>query len=969
MTEPPETAPTTARRSSGNLLNIVLTALLIAVASYGVFVLWSDLQAQRKDDHHRLEESSRLVAERTNQYFRRWETVFAALNETECLKTRKAAPCDDLFAKLNQRFPEIVNFAAAEGDGSFFATGKPMAGKDRPNVRHLKFFKELAAGRPRYLMDPHIGPLSGQLVSGLSVPLRDAQGRFNGLIGFSTRFSNIEALWSEAHPYGNVHVLVLNAEGKVIYSPAGYTSWLGRKAADLGMKIDQPALPESVSFQVGADHFDGHITPVGPQEWRIVALRPVSSLWADYRDSHRNGAHFFLPVALLTLLGGVLALRAQRARERAELSETRLQANLNKTEEEVQLRTRQLNESELRFRALFEESPNGILAIDTRGRILEFNRAAAALLGYTEAEFTDLSIRDIEGNEDEEATRQHLERIARNGHDSFETRLRCKTGHLVDMLINVRHIQLSTGPVSIGVWTDLTPITKILQLQKRLQTIVETSRDGMLIADDSGRLIYVNPAIEQLLGWPKQSLQGKNIDELIPPDQRNTHHEGLLRANGSQKRIRHETREIEALHRDGIRIPMEMSLATWNEGDQTLYSAVLRDLTERKQAQDRLQFTQKMEAVGILAGGIAHDFNNLLAIMLGHSQLIFDRSNETDPNRASAEKINRAVVKARSLIKQLLDFSRATDEAPKVLSLADELKEVEGLIRASVPRQIELRISNGTLGAIRAVPHQMQQVFINLINNACDAIGSAHGIVEVRLTEETIRNPIQTADGTVLPGHYVMACVFDNGPGISESIHDRIFLPFFTTKDVGRGTGLGLAVVRNIVHQSGGQIRVFNRLSGGACFEIYFPRVDAQPAAEDERPPERSGQGESIVFVDDEPEVVEAYALYLNRMGYKARVIDSAQTALQELAAHPDTVDLVISDLIMPHMDGLEFSRALYRSLPDLPILLLTGRGERVTVEQMAQAGIKGLISKPAEPRLIGAEIQRVLDKHHRTRS
>ena len=943
---------------------LIMSSMIAAAAIHAGVALWMDVDAENEAISHQVMETSLLAAQRTGEYFQRWQAVFSALSEHDCLRRKRPETCGDLMARLNQRFPEAANFGAINREGDFFASGRPIETSDRRNVRHLPFFKSLAEGRDRVLMDPHPGPISGERVTGIAFALRDATGKFDGVFGVSTRMSQVEALLREGRPYPGINVLVVNRAGRIIHAQDNLYFLQSRTAAEVGLPNPLPEGSGPADFTFGNERYHGHMTAVGNYDWTVVAVHKAGTPLASYLASDRLGIKLFLPIALLTVAGGILALRAQRTQRRLAESQSNLKAALSRTEDEVEARTRALAGNEARYRALFEHSPNGVVIADMDGRIVEFNDHAADLLGYPVEMFAGLSIANLADGSDRDELHRRLLRVVPTGSDQFETRLRTRSGHPLGMLVSVRRIDLPSGPMLLSVWTDLTPIQRIREMQQRLQSIVEASRDAILLVGSSGRILYGNPGAERFLGWSASELSGLPVEAVIPEDQHLWQGAALEAILGGRVTVSNAPIEIEVLHRDGRRIPAELSLASWEENGQTLFGGILRDIGERRQAQDRLQFTQKMEAVGILAGGIAHDFNNLLAIMLGHGQLIQDRHPEGDPTRSSAEKINKAVLKARALIKQLLDFSRASDEAPKIMSLVEELREVESLIRLSVPKQVELRIqSSPALAAVRAVPHQIQQIFINLINNACDAIGGRRGTVEVALTEEVVDARIATADGVIPPGHYVVARVTDNGPGISEEIHDRIFLPFFTTKEIGRGTGLGLSVVRNIVRQSGGYIRVYNRLSGGACFELHFPLIEsALPTAEAETP-EIAGRGEPVLFVDDEPEVVEAYCEFLLQAGFAPRVLSSPQDALAELQRHPDDTRIVVSDLVMPGMDGLEFAHAIHRFLPGMPVLLLTGRGERVTQDQMKHCGVASLIAKPAEPRLLAAEIRRTLDR------
>lgn len=502
----------------------------------------------------------------------------------------------------------------------------------------------------------------------------------------------------------------------------------------------------------------------------------------------------------------------------------------------------------------------------------------------------------------------------------------------------------------------------LTESEARYRTLYDQAPCAFAILDTKGNIIDVNENTSSITGYSRAELLQLNVNAIATIESP----EKTLGRIDTELPCEANRQQTTAQRKDGSRFPVMINAcpiprsATSPPRLLTIWS----DLSEIKQSQDRLRFSQKMEAVGILAGGIAHDFNNLLAIVMGHAQLVHDTAIKDSPTQSYAQKITKAATRARSIIRQLLDFSRNSDEAPRTMSLATELAEIETLIVASHPRHIKLSFTvEDLVKPINAVPHQVQQVIINLINNACDAIGTQEGTVDVSLSEENRVEDNSPIVGKLETARYAVLRIKDSGPGISEAALNEIFLPFFTTKEVGRGTGLGLAVVRGIMEEAHGAIRVLNRPSGGCCFELFFPLSQGAVEHMNQLSPTSQGHAEKVLLVDDEADVVEAYIAFLKHCGYCPLFANSGYEALQIIATQGHDIRAVITDLVMPEMDGLELAATLQTILPRLPVLLLTGRSDRLSTSTLAESKIVGVITKPVEPQVIASELRRAIDE------
>jgi two-component system, cell cycle sensor histidine kinase and response regulator CckA len=390
---------------------------------------------------------------------------------------------------------------------------------------------------------------------------------------------------------------------------------------------------------------------------------------------------------------------------------------------------------------------------------------------------------------------------------------------------------------------------------------------------------------------------------------------------------------------------------------------VVREVTRERTVEAQLRQAQKMEAIGTLAGGIAHDFNNILAVMMGYTEMSLSRTGDSEYVKNNLLKILTCIRRAGDLVKQILTFSRQTEQEKRPIELAPAIEEAVKLIRASIPANIEIRQNIADLPNrfVLAEPTQIHQVVLNLCANAAHAMRKTGGLLEVSLTEEDTATP--TCALVLPPGPCLKLTVRDTGCGIDPSILDRIFDPFFTTKEVGEGTGMGLSVTHGIVKSHGGAITVTSEPGSGATFEIYLPRlidpVLAQEVAEDVEPvPMGTG---TILLVDDEWMLVDVGRKLLVKLGYSVEALTDSAEAMNLFRAEPHRFDLVITDLTMPRIMGLELAASILRIRPDIPVILCTGYNQNISGEDVKAAGITGLITKPFTLKTMGNAVRKAL--------
>jgi signal transduction histidine kinase len=393
---------------------------------------------------------------------------------------------------------------------------------------------------------------------------------------------------------------------------------------------------------------------------------------------------------------------------------------------------------------------------------------------------------------------------------------------------------------------------------------------------------------------------------------------------------------------------------------------------EKKSLEKQLLHSQKMETIGTLAGGIAHDFNNMLGIIIGSAELALELTQTNDQVGKYLNKILTASGRAEEMVNRLLSFSRLADSEKKPVNFLSVIDESLKLLRSSLPTNVEIRRDlQDTECSIMANSTQMNQVIINLCNNAAHAMDKSGGILELKL-DNVILDEDQIGYGNLPPGKYVKLTVADNGHGIDSQIIDRIFDPYFTTKEPGKGTGMGLAMVHGIVKNHGGNIRVTSEVGKGTEFDILFPVIEADVADVSAPSKAVSPKGkERILFVDDEELIADTMKLVMEQLGYRVTAFTRSQSALQEFYAKPYDYDLIITDMIMPEMTGDILSKKIRAVRIDLPIIMSTGYNEKIDAEKAKELGIREIMVKPVRMNVLAKTIREVLDreKHDRRTS
>ncbi len=495
----------------------------------------------------------------------------------------------------------------------------------------------------------------------------------------------------------------------------------------------------------------------------------------------------------------------------------------------------------------------------------------------------------------------------------------------------------------------------------RLDTAINTIDETIIITDTQGLIQYVNPAFERTTGYSRDEALGSSIHML----ESGRHAQDFYR-HMQQSVARGEVWKgiVVNKKKDGSLYDAEATLSCTRLADGAVanFITVQRDVTLELKLEQQYRQAQKMEAIGALAGGIAHDFNNILAAILGYTQIAMDTLNDRAATRRHLQSILKATDRAISLVKQILTFSRKTEHEKRPVMPGIVIKEALKLLRASLPSTIEIRQSIRSESVIIADPTQIHQVMMNLCTNAGYAMQDRGGVLDVSLVDVELDAESAQQRPGLNAGRHTRLRVSDTGCGIPPGIIERIFDPFFTTKPHGEGTGLGLSVVHGIIQSCGGAISVHSEPGRGTAFEIYLPAIQSEALPETQTPGPLPRGTESILFVDDEPMLIDIGKKLLESLGYSVTGCIDSFEAYETFKKDPAAFDAVITDYTMPKMTGLELAQAIISQRPALPVILCTGCTEDMT-EKAHAAGINEFILKPLKIHELAETVRRIFDK------
>ncbi len=612
------------------------------------------------------------------------------------------------------------------------------------------------------------------------------------------------------------------------------------------------------------------------------------------------------------------------------------------------------------FQAAIDTAREAVLWVDGEGRLAYVNERACSWLGYGREELTRKRIWDL----DVGTTPERWAAVWRTKIGGLtETAYVRKDGSVVPVEVSAKDLEVGGKRLCVAFVRDISERRAVTEALRRTQAAVDKARDPIFWVKSDGSLAYVNDAACELLEYPREELLRLRMQDISPSP--------ISWAERWRRRSQEGAVRFERTHRakGGREIPVEVSVSVIEFEGEECHWVYTRDLTEQKRAQAdkarleaELLHAQKLESVGRLAGGVAHDFNNMLTVILGYAELLAASFPEGDPMLESLAEIKKAACRSRDTTRQLLAFSRKQLIAPRAVDLNALVTEAKNALSRLIGEHIALVFLPGdALWRVVFDPAQVEQTLVNLIVNARDALPSGGRITistsNLHLDAEDCRDRLDAQ-----PGDYVLLAVSDNGVGMDEQTLAHIFEPFFSTKEVGKGTGLGLATVYGVIKQNNGFIEVTSGKGHGSTFRLYIPRMQL-PIVDEPLPAEGAaarGRG-TILLVEDNEMVRDLTRSMLQGLGYTVLSADSAHAALGLCESREHKVHMLLADVVMPDMRGPELAERLRSVQPDLRVLFMSGYASSQVAGADLTADSTDFIQKPFTMTELARSLERVL--------
>jgi two-component system, cell cycle sensor histidine kinase and response regulator CckA len=630
-----------------------------------------------------------------------------------------------------------------------------------------------------------------------------------------------------------------------------------------------------------------------------------------------------------------------------------------------------IRNSEEKYRNLINTANDAILVIDASTRvILEANGRACDLLGMPEDELVGLheskiypqpkpGVRTFAGlRTGDRARGQQLELLRSDG-------------TTVPVEVSASVAELAGRPAVLGIFRDvrdrLEAAAVLRRSEERFGYLIQNLSDLIAVVGVDGTMLYLSPSVARVAGYEPSQLVGKSFLAFVHPDD-----EASVRAALEQVTLKTGTAtppEFRFRHNNSSWIWLE-AVASNLLNDVAVGGIVVtsRDVSRRRLLEEQVRQSQKMEAVGRLAGGIAHDFNNLLMVIRGYAEIVLQQLSEPAAVRSSIETIIRTTESAASLTRQLLSFSRKHVFNPQAVELNSLVNQMSEMLRGLLGEEMTFVVKpNPRAGFVSADPGQIEQVIMNLVVNARDAMPKG-GVLTLETANTEIPATGASSSSAIPAGSYVTLSVSDTGTGMDAETQSHIFEPFFTTKSKDEGTGLGLSVVYNIVRGSGGHLRVQSELGSGSTFRVLFPRVEAPPMPEPVAPvSEASPPGtETILVAEDQPDLRWMICQFLQELGYSVLEARDGNDAVALATQYKGTIDVLLTDVVMPGMRGTEVAQQLAAQHPDMKVIYMSGYTEGAIDSANGLDATHALLQKPFELHSLSSKIREVIETHRR---
>lgn len=923
---------------------------------------------------------------------------------------------NEMLKNFTKNNPEYNTPGILDANGIVRAAAEDiLIGKDRS---FRKYFKESISGKP-FISDIIVGHATGKPGVFLTNPVMTKSGN---IIGVVIIWLKADKIWSIIADYNKAEkttgylidqygVIIGHPDKKQLFKSLAKlspdekefiktTSRFGKLQA-----TDMPLIPESLQMdevfsqirsakQPGITHYTHpkrdqkqilSFYPIEINRWTFIAEISESEL---LRKLDRITSMAFQSIGVVTiiiifisfLLSKKITLPLRRLTDVAmdikndkPFDPDRIATITSGNDEIAYLAqvfgsvVQSLKKSESDYRLLVENQSDMVVKVDLEGRFLFVSPSYCRTFGKHEKDLLGRNFMPLIHEKDQESTAKAMETLFTPPYTAYmEQRALTRDGWRWLAWVDTA-VRDDEGKVVeiIGVGRDITEQknTELLirESEEKFRNFAEHSLVGFYILQDDV-FKYVNPRFADIFGYSvHECLDNMNFKQLVHPEDISSVEEQLdKRLSGKTEKIKYAFRGIK---KDGRVIHIEIYGSTLIYEERLAAIGTILDITKELELEKQLAQSQRIESIGILAGGIAHDFNNLIFPIIGNAELLLEDLNTNDDMYKKINTIFKAGKRAGELVEKILAFSRQSDHKKIPVKVQQIIEESLQLIRATIPSDIEIEKDiQKDCGAIMADPTQLHQILMNLVTNAYHAIGQSSGKILIQLRESFLQKQ-DVQYNALQPGKYLVISVSDNGCGMDPSVLDKIFDPYFTTKEKGKGTGLGLSVVFGIVKSYGGDLHVESTPGKGSTFTLYFPLREEPPEEESGNEAKNLKTGhESILLVDDEEMILGIEKQMLERLGYKVTACNNSLNALDTFRQNPDGFDMVLTDMTMPHMTGIGLVSEIKKIRSGVSIIISTGFSERIDQEKAENLGINAFLMKPIGLVDLSVTLRKVLD-------